>query len=74
MTKINYEEKVSANANMAYIKCNNVFFENRKWVVDSGASQHMIAFESQLDDLVYVSNLNLKVDHPNGSIAKIDKN
>lgn len=37
------------------------------------ARQHMTASASQLFDMVDVSKLNLKVDHPNGSTAKIDK-
>lgn len=66
-------EGVPVNANMAGMFCNNVFFNKEKWIIDSGASQHMTASESHLSDLVDVSKLNLRVDHPNGSTAKIDK-
>ncbi|KAI3499188.1 hypothetical protein L1887_34981 [Cichorium endivia] len=69
-TQVN--EEVPANANMAGIACNS-FVEFNKWVVDSGASQHMTASESYLNDVVDVSKLNLKVGHPNGSSAHINK-
>lgn len=63
----------SANmANMARITCNS-FINFKKWIVDSGANQHMTATESGLLDTIDVSKLNLRVDHPNGSSAKIDK-
>ena len=63
---------------MAGISCNSVFKSVFKpkidnWVVDSGANQHMTASESQLHDVVDVSQLNLKVSHPNGSSAQINK-
>lgn len=61
------------NVNMAGIRCNNVCLKDKKWIVDSGASQHMSASGSQLVDLVDVSKLNLMVDHPNGTSAKINK-
>lgn len=41
--------------------------------MDSGASQHMASAESGLVNVVDVSNLDLKVDHPNGSTARINK-
>ncbi|XP_071694344.1 uncharacterized protein [Rutidosis leptorrhynchoides] len=49
---------------------NNV---NYGWIVDSGASQHMtnstLGFVSSVD----VSELNLTVQHPNGTLAKVTK-
>ncbi|KAL4580545.1 hypothetical protein LXL04_016743 [Taraxacum kok-saghyz] len=71
-------ENTSVSANMAGISCNSVFKSVFKpkidnWVVDSGANQHMTSLESQLHDVVDVSQLNLKVSHPNGSFAQINK-
>ncbi|XP_071723198.1 uncharacterized protein [Rutidosis leptorrhynchoides] len=40
---------------------------------DSGANHHMTVFEKGLHDIIDVSNLNLKVCHPNGTEAKINK-
>ena len=66
--------ETSINANMAGISCNSFLSTNcNKWVVDSRASQHMISFESDLQDFVDVSKLNLRVSHPNGSSAQINK-
>ena len=70
-------EEVSANANMAgtslFNVCNNSVIDYQKWIVDSGANQHMTASESLLKDTVDVSKLNLLVKHPNGTSAKIQK-
>ncbi|XP_023737486.1 uncharacterized protein LOC111885459 [Lactuca sativa] len=67
-------DDTSVNANMAGISCNS-FIDNKcsKWVVDSGASQHMISPESHLQDSNDVSRLNIRVSHPNGSSAQINK-
>lgn len=69
-------EEASVNANMAgtclFNVCNSTFNSN-KWIVDSGANQHMIASESLSYDTVDVSKLNLLVSHPNGTSAKIEK-
>ncbi|XP_042752826.1 uncharacterized protein LOC111921163 isoform X2 [Lactuca sativa] len=71
-------EDVSIAANMAGTStyCFNSFVSSnnsQSWIVDSGANQHMIASESQLQDTVDVSKLNLLVKHPNGSSALINK-
>ncbi|KAI3688864.1 hypothetical protein L2E82_46759 [Cichorium intybus] len=71
-TQGNEEIPANANANMAGIACNS-FVDFKKWVVDSGANQHMTASESHLHDVVDVSKLDLKVAHPNGSSAQINK-
>ncbi|XP_052626943.1 uncharacterized protein LOC128133515 [Lactuca sativa] len=39
----------------------------------AGANKHMTSFESLLQDTIDVSKLNLLVNHPNGSSAKIKK-
>lgn len=59
-------------ANMAGLYENNIF-RNSKWVVDSGANQHMTSSELELFSVVDISDLKLKVDHPNGSSAPITK-
>ncbi|XP_052627603.1 uncharacterized protein LOC128134170 [Lactuca sativa] len=69
-------EEASASANMAgtcLFKAFNTSVNSKKWIVDSGANQHMIASESLLHDTVDVSKLELLVSHPNGTSAKIDK-
>ena len=45
----------------------------QKWIMDSGANQHMIASESFLHDTVDVAKLDLLVSHPNGTSTKIEK-
>ena len=47
--------------------------KNVEWVVDSGANQHYTKSDDCLDSVVDISDLNLRVDHPNGSSAKILK-
>ncbi|XP_052627643.1 uncharacterized protein LOC128134208 [Lactuca sativa] len=67
---------VTASANMAGTSCNYVFnnsFQSNKWVVDYEANQHMTSSEYNLNDVVSVSNLNLRVDHPNESTPKVQK-
>jgi len=75
-------EESSVSTNMAgfsfnaFVSCNSLLnckSDSEKWVVDSGANQHMTAQESLLRDTVDVSNLNLRVNHPNGSSARINK-
>ncbi|KAJ0947540.1 putative transcription factor interactor and regulator CCHC(Zn) family [Helianthus annuus] len=66
--------------------CSNVFykpvynfatlFDNKRdsgWIVDSGANQHMVKSHEMLSDFVDVSNLNIKVKHPNGTDALVTK-
>ncbi|KAL4567640.1 hypothetical protein LXL04_023229 [Taraxacum kok-saghyz] len=65
-------KETPTNANMEDIALNS-FVTGPKWVVDSGASQHMIASYSLLHDTVDVSNINFRVGHPNGTSAKIKK-
>lgn len=69
-----------ASANMAgslgrvNMVSSNKFFEfPRKWIVDSGATQHMTWIDDFLEDSVDVSDLKMHVDHPNGSKAFISK-
>ena len=67
LDKPNVVEGVSAN--MAGLH----FFSNFAWIIDSGATQHMTSTVSNLSDIVDISYLSLKVKHPNGSFAKINK-
>ncbi|XP_052622644.1 uncharacterized protein LOC111911314 [Lactuca sativa] len=69
-------EDTSVSANMAGIPLlhsYNSTVGHQKWIDDSGANQHMTSSESLLQDTVDVSKLNLLVNHPNGSAAKIEK-
>lgn len=43
------------------------------WIIDSGENQHMTSSVSNLENVVDISDLNLIVNHPNGSKAKIKK-
>lgn len=76
----NKNETDEATANMTGISINSVFatccnsvVHDNKWVIDSDANQHMTSTDSELVNIVVVSKLNFKVDHPNGSTAKIKK-
>ena len=60
-------------ANMAGMCFNSKLNNCRTWVVDSGANQHMTKIENDLIDTMDVSDLKLKVGHPNGSFANISK-
>ncbi|XP_052626898.1 uncharacterized protein LOC128133479 [Lactuca sativa] len=69
-------EETSASVNMVgtcLFQAFNSSVSPLKWIVDSGANQHMIASESLLHDTVDVSKLDLLVSHPNGTSAKIEK-
>lgn len=46
---------------------------NLGWIIDSGATQHMTGSSKGLLNTVDVSDLNMTVSHPNGTLAKIDK-
>ncbi|GJU74442.1 ribonuclease H-like domain-containing protein [Tanacetum coccineum] len=51
----------------------NTFEDFKKWIIDSGANQHMVLSKDLLDSIVDISDLNLTVEHPNRSVAKIKK-
>ena len=72
MSLLNEKSSFNPVANMAGL---NLSFQNKNidWVIDSGANQHFTTNENNLSDVVDISDLNLKVDHPNGSSAKILK-
>ncbi|KAJ0841479.1 putative RNA-directed DNA polymerase [Helianthus annuus] len=43
------------------------------WIVDSGASQHMVNSDKDMFNIVDVSEFDLKVGHPNGTSVKVLK-
>ncbi|KAJ0509687.1 putative RNA-directed DNA polymerase [Helianthus annuus] len=43
------------------------------WIVDSGASQHMVNDDKDMFDTVDVSEFDIKVGHPNGTNVKVLK-
>ncbi|KAJ0452540.1 putative RNA-directed DNA polymerase [Helianthus annuus] len=43
------------------------------WIVDSGASQHMVNSDKDMFNIVDVSDFDLKVGHPNGTSVKVLK-
>ncbi|XP_071704459.1 uncharacterized protein [Rutidosis leptorrhynchoides] len=61
----NFDKFFCANSS----KNNNMV--SKWWIIDSGANQHMISSSQNLSNVVNVSDLNLSVNHPNGTNAKI---
>lgn len=43
------------------------------WIIDYGSNEHITSTTFNQDNVVDVSDLNLKVNHPNGAEAKINK-
>ncbi|KAJ0470754.1 putative RNA-directed DNA polymerase [Helianthus annuus] len=43
------------------------------WIVDSGASQHMVKTDRELINVIDVSEFNITVGHPNGTSVKVLK-
>ncbi|XP_071713700.1 uncharacterized protein [Rutidosis leptorrhynchoides] len=41
------------------------------WIIDSAANQHMVSNSQNLNNIIDVTDLNLTVNHPNGTVAKI---
>ncbi|XP_071695376.1 uncharacterized protein [Rutidosis leptorrhynchoides] len=41
------------------------------WIIDSGVNQHTVSNSQNLNKVIDVSDLNLTVNHPNGTVAKI---
>nr|GEX39396.1 ribonuclease H-like domain-containing protein [Tanacetum cinerariifolium] len=71
----NSETKTSGN-NFYKFFCANVTINGLNnhmgWIIDSGANQHMSNSIKDMVNLVYVFDLKLTVDHPNGTLAKIN--
>ncbi|KAJ0456747.1 hypothetical protein HanIR_Chr15g0765951 [Helianthus annuus] len=71
------------NANMGgecfnvsnFVSCSSSvsFSNNFVWIVDSGASQHMVKSDKNTINVVDVSEFNITVSHPNGTSVKVLK-
>ena len=71
-------EDMSANMAGTLGHTNMAVFSNksschRRWIVDSGATQHMTSNTDDLQNVVDVSDLQMHVDHPNGSKAMVSE-
>ncbi|GJX84535.1 ribonuclease H-like domain-containing protein [Tanacetum coccineum] len=55
----------------ANIKVNDVNL-NFGWIIDSGANQHITNSTKNMTNVIDISDLNITVGHPNGTIAKIN--
>lgn len=51
----------------------NSTINHKKWIVNLGSNKHMDSSEPLLPDTIDVSELNLLVNHLNGSFSKINK-
>ncbi|KAJ0558902.1 putative RNA-directed DNA polymerase [Helianthus annuus] len=58
-----------------FVSCSSsVSFNNSfVWIVDSGASQHMVKSDKNMINVVDVSEFNITVGHPNGTKVKVLK-
>ena len=74
--------KVLNNNRIFYKSCYNAISRYYKdeelvvlclWLMDSGANQHFIKNEENLENAVDISDINLTVEHPNTTTAKITK-
>ncbi|GKC29946.1 ribonuclease H-like domain-containing protein [Tanacetum coccineum] len=77
---LNSKPQSNIRANMAgtlYCSNSKTFFKvyktNKGWIIDSGANQHMVTSLDRLENVVDISDLNLQIDHPNGTTAFIKK-
>ncbi|GJX52845.1 hypothetical protein Tco_0281214 [Tanacetum coccineum] len=70
MNLLNEKSQSFAHANMTDLKINGVNY-HYGWVIDSDANQHMTNTYKNMFDVVNISELNLTMGHPNGTLAKI---
>nr|XP_043639499.1 uncharacterized protein LOC122610587 [Erigeron canadensis] len=66
------------NSNFSRFFCSNSLMQTfsktlKKWISDSGATQHMTCCDKWLFNVEDVSNLGITVGHPNGTQAKVLK-
>ncbi|KAJ0495264.1 putative RNA-directed DNA polymerase [Helianthus annuus] len=63
------------SVNVSYFaSCSStVGYSMNGWIVDSGASQHMVKTDKDLINVVDVSEFNITVGHPNGTSVKVLK-
>ncbi|XP_022040080.1 uncharacterized protein LOC110942612 [Helianthus annuus] len=59
----------------SFVSCSSsIFFGGIfSWIVDSGASQHMVNSDKEMFNTIDVSEFDLKVGHPNGTNVKVLK-
>ncbi|GJX23451.1 ribonuclease H-like domain-containing protein [Tanacetum coccineum] len=55
----------------ANVQVNGVTY-NFGWIIDSGANQHITNSTKNMTNVIDISDLNITVGHPNGTIAKIN--
>ncbi|GJS07108.1 ribonuclease H-like domain-containing protein [Tanacetum coccineum] len=65
MNLLNDKSGSTAHANMAGVSY------HFRWIIDSGANQHMTNNIKNMNHVVDVTGLNLTVGHPKGTLAKI---
>ncbi|GJX94023.1 ribonuclease H-like domain-containing protein [Tanacetum coccineum] len=77
---LNSKPQSNIRENMAgtlYCSNSKTFFKvyktDKGWIIDSGANQHMMTSLDRLENVVDISDLNLQIDHPNGTTAFIKK-
>ncbi|GJT30079.1 putative RNA-directed DNA polymerase [Tanacetum coccineum] len=63
------------NVNFSKFYCGNTKFLVKTitlgWIIDSGVNQHLTTSTIGMTNVVDISNLNITVDHPNGTVATI---
>lgn len=69
----NFSREVYGNANMTCIVCKNVFDNNKKWVVNFGASQHMKAASHNSRRLLMFPNWILGLMIPTDQLLRLTK-
>nr|GEW07279.1 hypothetical protein [Tanacetum cinerariifolium] len=54
-------------------ECYSTYSAYVRWIIDSGASQHMTYSVVLLFNVIDVSHLDITVAHPNGTVAKVNQ-
>ncbi|GJU13549.1 hypothetical protein Tco_1135945 [Tanacetum coccineum] len=77
---LNSKPQSNIHANMVgtlYCSNSKTFFKvyktDKGWIIDSGANQHMVTSLDKLENVVDISDLNLQIDHANGTTLLIKK-
>ncbi|GJW52763.1 putative RNA-directed DNA polymerase [Tanacetum coccineum] len=70
-----FNGNVFFNVNLSKFYCGNTKFLVKTitlgWIIDSGANQHLTTSTIGMTNVVDISNLNITVGHPNGTVATI---